>query len=634
VSESSQSANGTQPANRRLAVVSLAALGVVYGDIGTSPLYALRECFFGEYSVAGTAANVYGVLSLMFWALVLVVAIKYLSFILRANNRGEGGVIALTALVLSAPKLGRSSRWILATVGLFAAALLYGDGMITPAISVLSAIEGLEQITPSLEPYVIPITVGILGALFVAQGRGTASIGSLFGPITLVWMIALAALGIRGIAQEPAVLGAVNPGHAVSFLMTNQMAGFVVLGAVFLVVTGAEALYADLGHFGTRPIRTAWFAVAMPALLLNYFGQGALLIARPGFSSHPFYDLAPSWATIPLVVLATAATIIASQAVISGAFSLTSQAMQLGYLPRLRILHTSEEQHGQIYVPQINWLLMVATITLVLAFQSSSSLAAAYGVAVTGTMTISTILFYVVARKHWEWSRLAAGLPAAVFLIADLAFFGANIGKLAHGAWFPLAIGAVVYLIMTTWRKGRILLGRRLAATSTPVEKVLERIEDEEIRRVPGTAVFLTGREHGAPLTLLHNLEHNKVVHEHVVLLTMITDEDHARVTNRNRVSVEELDETVHRLVARYGFMERPNVRQALALARDKGVDVPIDEAHFFVGHRKLLPADGSGMSRWRQRIFAYLERNALDPTDFYDIPPDQVVELGAQVTI
>jgi KUP system potassium uptake protein len=622
-----------QPEGRRLAVLSLAALGVVYGDIGTSPLYALRECFHGEYAVPPTPPHVLGVLSLMFWSLMVVVNTKYLGLILRADNRGEGGVIALMALVTPPKGAKVWHRRALIALGLFGASLLYGDGMITPAISVLSAVEGLGVAAPVLAPFVVPLTAGILVGLFLFQRRGSGGVGVIFGPVTLVWFALLAALGLRGIVLEPQVLAAVNPVHAVTFFVETRGRGFLVLGAVFLVVTGAEALYADLGHFGTRPIRTAWFVVVLPALLLNYFGQGALVLRNPEAAHHPFYNLAPTWAVYPIVFLATAATIIASQAVISGAFSLTRQAIQLGYCPRLEIAHTAPEEIGQVYIPRINSVLMVATIALVFGFRSSSRLAAAYGVAVTTTMLIATSLFFVVARERWKWSLWKAGLPTALFLVADLSFFGANIGKITHGAWFPLVIGAAVYTTMSTWKRGREILGQRLREQSVSLKSFIEQLEREPPLRVPGRAVFLTGNPGIAPGALLHNLKHNKVLHEEVVVLTVSTEEV-PHVPTEERVEVESLGSGFFRVQARYGFMEDPHVPYVLRLAKDRGLEFSLAETSFFLGREVLLASRRSGMPAWREKLFQLLSRNAQAATAFFHIPPDLVIELGSQIQL
>ncbi|UCF18660.1 MAG: potassium transporter Kup [Gemmatimonadota bacterium] len=622
----------SQPSGSRLAILTLAALGVVYGDIGTSPLYAIRECFHGEYGIEPTAANILGVLSLMFWALIVIVTVKYLIVILRADNRGEGGIIALAALV-GQSAVPKRMRTVLIVLGLFGAALLYGDGMITPAISVLSAVEGIGIIAPVFDPFVLPATTTILIGLFLLQRRGTRGIGVLFGPVTLLWLFVIAALGIRSVIRAPGILVAANPWLGAEFLLRNGFIGFLVLGAVFLVVTGAEALYADLGHFGRRPIRLAWLALVLPALLCNYFGQGALLLAHPEEAHHPFYALAPRWSLAPLVLLATAATIIASQAVISGAFSLTRQAIQLGYLPRFQIIHTSPTEIGQVYIPQVNRLLMVATVALVLGFRSSSQLAAAYGVAVTSTMLITTILFFAVARYRWRWPSYAAGLPVGVFLVVDLALFGANISKILHGAWFPLAIGVIAYICLTTWRKGRSSLADRLQARSLTAPEFIELIVGHPPIRVPGKAVFMTGSLETVPPALLHNLKHNKVLHSQIAFLTIVTEEV-PRISRDEKVEVTDLGHGFFRVVARYGFMEEPNVPHILALAKEKGLDFRLAETSFFLGREKLLSRRRPALPRWRLKLFDFMSRNAVTATEFYNIPPGQVVELGTQVAI
>ena len=633
-----ESAPGPQPAEprdpRRLLFLSLAALGVVYGDIGTSPLYALRECFHGTYGLAPSHENVLGILSLMFWSLLVIVSFKYLALMLRADNEGEGGVIALTALLSPRRRHGAPRRRaLLLGMGLFGAALLYGDGMITPAISVSSAVEGIETLAPGFDRFVLPTTIAILVGLFLIQHRGTAKVGAFFGPLMLVWFTVLALLGVGGVLREPAVLAALLPWHGLAFLFANGLPGFLVLGSVFLVVTGAEALYADMGHFGARPIRLAWFCVALPALLLNYFGQGALLLTAPADTPNPFYDLSPSWFRLPLVALATAATVVASQAVISGAFSMTRQAVQLGYLPRTRIVHTSEDEIGQVYVPQVNWLLMLSTILLVLAFGSSSNLAAAYGMAVTTTMLVSTALLYTVCRERWGWSRGRAGALVGLLLTVDLAFFGANVSKLANGAWFPLAVGALIYTLMSTWRKGREMLAGKLAARATPLDDFLRTLETERVARVDGKAVFLTSDTKSVPSALLHNLKHNRIVHAQVSLLTVLT-EDVPRVPRARRVEVTLLGQGLSRIVARYGFMETPNVPHVLALAREQGLDLPLENASFFLGRERVTPGKGGQMQRWRQALFAYLLRNGLGATAFFKIPPNQVIELGSQLKL
>ncbi len=631
----SEASAATEPADgaprgRRLFVLSLGALGVVYGDIGTSPLYALRECFHGEYAVEVNPANVLGILSLVVWSLVLVISVKYLGFVLRADNRGEGGILALVALAV--PRYAPRNRSWLALLGLFGASLLYGDGMLTPAISVLSAVEGLEVVTPALRPVVLPLTVAILLGLFSIQSRGTGRVGALFGPVMIVWFAAIGLLGMRGIADHPQVLAAIWPHHAALFFAHNGFHGFAVLAAVFLVVTGGEALYADMGHFGRRPIQWGWFGLALWALLLNYFGQGALLLTDPEVASNPFYRLSPEWATIPLVALATLATVIASQALISGAFSLTHQAIQLGYAPRLAISHTSAEERGQIYVAPVNWMLAIAACALVLGFGSSSNLAAAYGMAVTLNMAITTVLLCVVAHQRWGWRRAAFALGMA-FLPIDLAFFGSNLLKFMHGGWFSLVVAAVVYALMSTWKRGREVLRERLEEASLPIDLFLPDLETSTLPRVPGTAVFLTGDPAGTPPALLHNIKHNKIVHERTILLTLIT-EDVPYVVEDERITVKALDQGFCRVVARYGFMEVPDVPVLLEKIEFPGAQIDPAQVSYFMGREQLIATGGSGMGRWREALFAYLARNAQSATTYFRVPPNRVVELGAQVEL
>ena len=611
----------------RLITLGIAALGVVFGDIGTSPLYAIRECFYGDYAIAASKANVLGVLSLIFWALIIVVTLKYLTFILRADNRGEGGIIALTSLIRPKGKTRNNLTWTLVAIGVFGASLLYGDGMITPAISVMSALEGINVITPHLEAYVVPLTVIILLGLFSIQSRGTGKVGSLFGPIILVWFSTIGLLGAIKVVTQPAILAAVWPGYGLHFLATNHIHGFLVLGAVFLVVTGAEALYADMGHFGAKPIRLVWGGLVLPALFLNYFGQGALLLKNPAAVSNPFYALVPSWGMIPMVFLAMVATIIASQAVISGAFSLTLQAVQLGYLPRIKIIHTSAQQKGQIYVPIVNWILMISTIALAISFKSSSKLAAAYGVAVTATMLISTILFYEVARKKWKWNQFVLIPLVSFFLIVDISFFLANVSKILHGAWFPLAIGALVYIVMMTWRRGRELLGAQMKTKAISQEDFQKSIAENPPKRVEGEAVFLSGHPDVVPVSLLHNLKHNKILHSEVAFLHFHT-EDVPRVPNNEKVTVEKLGGGLHRVFARYGYMERPNVRNILELAVQQGLEFRVETLSFFLGREKLTPSPHPKMSHWRIHLYEFMSRNALDASDYFNIPPSQVIEL------
>jgi KUP system potassium uptake protein len=618
---------------RRHFGLSLTALGVVFGDIGTSPLYALRICLGEEYSVPTTRENVLGVLSLIFWALVVTISVKYLTFILRADNRGEGGILALMALVRPDHASARGRKWLLVALGIFGAALLYGDGIITPAISVLSAVEGLEVAAPGLAAFVVPITMGLLVALFLFQRRGTAGVGAVFGPVMLLWFGALGVLGVRGILLDPRVLGAVAPWHAFQFFAANRLEGFLVLGAVFLVVTGGEALYADMGHFGKLPIRLAWFGLVCPALLLNYFGQGALLLLHPKAESNPFFLLAPGWAVYPLVGLATVATIIASQAVISGSYSLTRQAVQLGFCPRIEIRHTSSEEIGQIYVPTVNWLLMLATIALVAVFRSSDNLAAAYGVAVTTTMVITTVFFYVVARERWRWPWGAAVPLTALFLLVDLSFFAANMTKVHEGGWFPLLVAAVVFALMITWKRGRDILFDRLQESSLPVDVFLADVERHPPLRVPGTAVFMTGNPRGVPPALLHNLKHNQVLHERVIFLTILSTEI-PFVPPDERVYVEDLGSGIFRVVARLGFMQTPDIPSILSLAKSWGLEFDLMRTTFFLGRETLIPSRRPGMAIWRERLFAFMSRNAQNATAFFNIPVNRVVELGAQIEL
>jgi KUP system potassium uptake protein len=629
-SNSNNGGNGTQRVNKsQLAKLSLAALGVVFGDIGTSPLYAVRECFHGDYAIPITNENIFGVLSLMFWALVMIVSFKYLTFVLRADNNGEGGVIALTAL-LKRTNIKRGHVISFITVGLFGACLLYGDGMITPAISVLSAVEGIQVITPLLNPYIIPLTVAILAGLFFLQHRGTAKVGGLFGPVIFIWFLAIALLGVHQIIHNPKILTAVFPWYAFKFFINNSLHGFVVLGAVFLVVTGTEALYADMGHFGRRPIRLTWFYLVFPAVLLNYLGQGAHLMLNPEESFHPFYSLVPEWALIPMVLLATLATIIASQAVITGAFSLTRQAIQLGYLPRLKISHTSAARIGQIYIAPVNWILMVCTIGLVLGFRSSGNLAAAYGVAVTSTMLITTTLFYLVARHRWGWSRFKAGALTGIFLMVDVPFFCANISKIFHGAWFPLVIGAAIFMVLLTWEKGRNILSKEALLFSPPIEDFIKNIEENPPQRLKGQAIFLAGNPERVPRALVQNLYHNKIMHSEIALLYVNT-EDIPRVPSFEKVEVKNISSGLHMIIAHYGFMETPRIENILTLAREKGIDIRLETATFFLGRVKLVIGEKPKMWPWRSRLFLFLFNNSVDISSFFGIPSNQVFEVGVQ---
>ena len=608
--------------------LTLTALGVVYGDIGTSPLYALRECFFGSHAVAPTHENVLGVLSLVLYSLLIVISVKYIALVLRADNQGEGGILALTALLPSP-----AGRPVLIGLGILGAALLYGDGIITPAISILGAVEGLQVATPVFDPWVVPISVVILLVLFAIQRHGTHRVGGLFGPVMVIWFTTLAALGVVWVARAPEVLGAIDPRHAVTFFAEHGWHGFAVLGTVFLVVTGGEALYADMGHFGRRPIRVAWFGMVLPALMLNYFGQGALLLIDPGAASQVFFRLSPAWGLLPLVALSTAAAIIASQALISGAFSLTRQAIQLGYVPRLDVEHTSAQEMGQVYVPQVNWALMAGTIAVVVGFQSSGNLAGAYGIAVTMTMVITAILLHIVATERWGWHPALMFTITAVFLTIDLAFFGANMLKFFHGGWVTLFIAAVVFMLMTTWKTGRRLVAERLSARAIPLPDFMAAIAAAPPGRVSGTAVFMTAQPRGTPPALAHNVRYNKVLHEHVVMLTVTTAQV-PYVPAEERLTVEALGRGVYNVRFTYGFMEDPNVPETLALARAKGVEMDLDDITYFLGRETLIVTERPGMARWRERLFVVIARNAVRATTFFRLPPERVVELGVQVEL
>ena len=621
------------PTGRRLGILTLTALGVVYGDIGTSPLYALRECFKAEYGIAPTHDNVAGVLSLIVWSLILVVSVKYIAFILRADNRGEGGILSLLALLLQQKGQANEKRRRLALVaaGLLGAALLCGEGISTPAISVLGAVEGLEVGRPALVHLVVPISLLILFALFMVQRFGTARVGAAFGPIMLVWFITIGGLGLRSIAATPSVLQAFNPLYALRFFGAHGTAGFLTLGAVVLCITGCEALYADMGHFGKRPIRLAWFVAALPMLLLNYFGQGALLLREGRAATNPFYLLSPPDFQWVLLVIATLAAIVASQALISGAYSLTQQSIQLGYSPRMQIVHTSEKQAGQIYIPEINKAIMVGCLLLVLFFRSSSALSAAYGIAVTGAMSITSILFGVVARSRWGWSRLRVGALVGGFLLIDLSFLTANLVKLEHGGWVPLGIAIGIYLLMSTWKRGRMQLGAIQEAGALPLDLFLQGLERNPPVRVKGTAVFMTSSPEGVPVVLLHHLKHNKVLHETVVILS-VTTKGVPEVPPERGLSLERLSHGFVRVVAYFGFMQSPNIPEVLARAAAQGIPIPPMETSYYLGRERLVLTGHAKMHRWRKKLFALMSRNARSATEFFQIPPNRVVELGAQI--
>ncbi len=616
-----------QQGSRRLII---GAIGVVYGDIGTSPLYALKETFAGHHPIEVQTANVLGVLSLCFWAIMLLVTVKYVGIIMRADNRGEGGSLALLALVAGAVR-GRVSRWVVPVLGIFAAALFFGDSMITPAISVLSAVEGMKVIAPGLEQYVLPVTVAILFTLFSIQKRGTGAVGLVFGPVMCVWFIVLAILGTIQIAANPAVLAAASPTYAAAFVLAHPLTAFLALGTVVLAVTGGEALYTDMGHFGRWPIRVSWFGFVMPALLLNYFGQGALLIANPETIRNPFFLLAPGWAIVPMVLLATAATVIASQAVISGAFSVARQAVQLGYLPRMAMIHTSGREAGQIYVPLTNWILCVAVLGLVLGFKSSSNLAAAYGIAVTATMTIDTVLIGFVMLYLWRWSPWLVCAVIGALIAVDLSFFGSNALKIAQGGWFPLLVALVSFALLTTWKRGRAQVARRIREDSVPLSVLLSSIED--IHRVPGTAVFMTSDAEGTPTALLHNLKHNRILHQRIFLLTVVTAET-PYVADEHRVDYTDLGHGFYRLVVHYGFMQQPDIPEALLACCCHGHSFDMMDTTFYLSREVIIPSLRPGMAAWRERLFALMSRNATPAHEFFRIPTNRVVELGTQLEI
>jgi KUP system potassium uptake protein len=620
--------------------LTIAALGVVFGDIGTSPLYAMKEAFGGAHELTPNADRVFGIVSLIFWSLMIIVTLKYVALVMRANNRGEGGIMALVALVRRAPTPARLTGT-LVLLGIFGAALFYGDGMITPAISVLSAVEGLNVAAPGVDQLVVPIALAVLTGVFVVQRFGTGAVGRMFGPVMLAWFGVLAALGVAEIIHHPSILRALSPTYAAAFFVDEPGAAFLALGSVVLVVTGAEALYADMGHFGRSAISRAWLIVAFPALLLNYMGQGALVIGDPTAVENPFYRLAPGWAQLPLVFLATVATIIASQAVISGAFSVTAQAIQLGFLPRMSIKHTSGSAEGQIYVPTINWVLFGAVAALVVGFGSSSSLASAYGIAVTATLAIDTLLAFVVIRTLWRKPLWAVVAGVAAFLVVDLTFFAANTTKIIHGGWFPIIMGIVIFTLLSTWLRGRVLALRRLADREMPLDRFLKLLRAQQARggpgmpveRIPGTAVYLTALDGGTPLPLNRNIEHHHVLHEHVVLFTSAV-KNVPTVADAKRLEISELGQGIVRVVASYGFQEQPDVPAALRLAAADGVNIDPERASYFLGHITLNPVDSKGMALWRKRLFATMSKQSVRASTYLGIPSDRVVEVGTQVDI
>ncbi|MFI5288964.1 MAG: potassium transporter Kup [Polyangia bacterium] len=612
--------------------LALGAVGVVYGDIGTSPLYSVRECF-GEHGVTADPASIYGIMSLVFWSLLVVVVIKYLVYMMRADNNGEGGILALVALIMpkSSAEKKRAGTAALILLGLFGTGLLYGDALITPAISVLSAVEGLAVANPIFAPLTVPIAIVILIGLFLMQRFGTGRIGALFGLVMIVWFAAIAAVGAPWILRNPRVLWGLSPHHAVRFFFAHRFHAFELLGSVVLVVTGGEALYADMGHFGRRAIRLAWFVIVYPGLLLNYFGQGAYLLAHPEGAATSFYALVPRPYLYPMIALATVATVVASQALISGVFSLSQQALQLGYLPRLTVIHTSGHHRGQIYIPEVNELMMFGCIAVVIGFGSSTALAAAYGAAVTGTMAITSVLFYAVMRDRLGKRRALRLL--VLFLSFDLAFVGANALKIRHGGWFPLTVGALIFIIMTTWRRGRTALGDLMLARAMPLAEFQAQLEANPPHRVPGAAVFMTSNVDVAPPVLLHHLRHNKVLHERVALLAIET-ENVPEVPEARRLDIRELGGGLYQATAHYGYMESPNVIRILAAAKQRGLNLPLEETTFYLGRQSLLPTGRSRLARWRKRLFMFLTRNSRSPTYFYGVPPESVIEIGMQIEL
>lgn len=616
---------------KKLPALVLGAIGVVYGDIGTSPLYAIQATFTGPHPLPVVEANILGVLSVMFWTIMLLVSFKYVTIVLRADNNGEGGSMALLALVGDLTKQHPKTKWFVTALGVFAAALFFGDSMITPAISVLSAVEGLDLVSHQFKSYILPITVLILTGLFYIQKRGTGMVGMAFGPIMVLWFGSLAVSGVISIAQTPQILSSLNPVYAFRFLSTDPWVSFLALGAIVLVITGGEALYADMGHFGKFPIRLAWFVLVLPALMLNYLGQGALLLHDPRAIANPFYLLAPAWTLVPMVLLATAATIIASQAVISGAYSIANQSVQMGFLPRMEIRQTSDRAQGQIYVPFTNWILYLAVVFLVFAFQSSNNLAAAYGIAVTGTMTITTMLIAFVIVMQWRWSLLIAIPLIAILLIVDMTYFAANALKIPQGGWFPLGVAMISYTVLTTWKRGRELLFAEVARQSVPMQTILGSMDD--VPRISGTAVFLIPEGDGAPSAMLHNLKHNHVLHERNILLTVVV-EDKPYVTRGNRYLIKDLGKNFYRVKLFYGFMQTPDIPFALELCGSQILPFNTMTTSFFVSRALIVSSSKPGMAKWRERLFVALSKNAMNSTDFFRIPANRVIEMGTRIEI
>lgn len=622
----------SQSGKKKLIYLSLLAIGIVYGDIGTSPLYALRECFYGPHRVATTPDNIFGILSLVFWSLIFVISIKYLMIILRADHKGEGGILALMEFVR--PKKKGFKLAIVSVLGIFGAALLYGDGVITPAISVLSAVEGLEVATPLFKDFLIPITIVILLILFLFQRKGTSLVGAVFGPVTVLWFLTLATLGLSVIIRKPEILLALNPYYAVHFFTLHGTHGFIVLGVVFLAVTGGEALYADIGHFGKAPIRLAWFVFVLPCLVLNYFGQGALLLENPNLAVNPFYLMAPSWALYPLVVLAMMATIIASQAIISGAFSLTFQAVQLGYLPRFVVKHTSESEQGQIYLPQINNLLMIGTILVVLGFQTSSNLASAYGLAVTMTMTITSLLAFIAMYRIWKWGLLISIIVTILFLVIDISFLFSNLSKIVSGGWFPLMVGITGLIVMLTWKKGRQVLATQIMKITHPIDSVIADFETNKFQKVPGTAIYMTGNPGIAPPTLIQNLNHNKIFHEQILILSIIIHQI-PYIEEEERINLEKLTDDFYLLKGNFGFMEEIDIPKLMtAVKKSNIIDIDLDETTYILGRETLIADSDIGLNLWQDRIFIFMSKNSQSATKYFNLPEDRVFEIGTQIKI
>ena len=621
------------PSHKKLGALTVGAIGVVFGDIGTSPLYALKESFHPSHGIPLSEATVFGILSVMFWAMMALVTVKYLAFMMRADNKGEGGILALTALAQRCFRKGTRRHWWVVALGMFGAAMFYGDAIITPAMSVLSAVEGLQIVTPAFEKFVLPISIGIMLALFAIQRHGTAAVGRYFGPAMVVWFVVLAMLGIWQISRNPAILAAINPWYSWQFFIEYKVAAWITLGAVVLCITGGEALYADMGHFGRKPIRTGWFTLVWPALLINYLGQGALILAEPATIRNPFYLMAPSWALIPLIVLATAATIIASQAVISGAFSLTKQAVQLGYLPRFNIEYTNEKEAGQIYVPFVNWGLLLGIIVLVIIFKNSSNLAAAYGIAVMLTMTIDTLLLWVVMIYIWKWNRWFAGALIIGILANDIMFLTATLAKIADGGWFPLVIGTAMFTIMSTWRRGREIVRRKVNDGAMPMKLFVDSMSLSDTPRVEGTGIFMTTNPSGVPNSLLHNLKHNKVLHGRVVVLSILI-QDIPRVPKEDYIWIENLGHGFYTITAHYGFKETPNIPAMLADCKLQTMEFDMMDTSFFVNRETPIATPNGGMALWREHLFVWMTHLAAKASDYFRIPTNRVVELGTQVEI